>query len=416
MTEHPSPWKSAVLASGLCLLGLAATAVRAQETAVVRERRILAGPYSLGLTTNGVTVAWQTMRPRAGAVRYRRADAPPRTWTEVASASEGPFHLVRLAGLEPGTEYQAEALADGMRIGGLAFRTAPAVAEDFTFFAYGDSHDEPARHRLIANGVLAEAARLGQRTFVLHAGDLAALNVGEEKMARQFFRPAARMLARLPVAAVKGNHDNANPQLFRRYFPPMGEATGSPIGETYCFDYGPVRLIVLDPYLPVPVLEVQKNWLADRLAEAKDRWRLVSMHEPLYTSGEHGPAMAARDRIESVMVAGKVHAVFSGHDHNYERTFPINGITYFTTGGGGAHLRGRRSEEDDNTWSARFETTLHFLTVEVRPDKLTVKALRPVAGGGFETFDTGEVSWESDWPENLPAPSSPVATESAVEP
>jgi UDP-2,3-diacylglucosamine pyrophosphatase LpxH len=30
-----------------------------------------------------------------------------------------------------------------------------------------------------------------------------------------------------------------------------------------------------------------------------------------------------------------VQMVFSGHSHNYERSVPINGVTYMVTGGGG---------------------------------------------------------------------------------
>ena len=160
---------------------------------------------------------------------------------------------------------------------------------------------------------------------------------------------------------------------------------------------------------------MQKKWLAARLAEAKDRWRLVAIHEPLYTSGKHGPAMTTRGRIESVLVAGKVHVFLAGHDHDYERMKPIYGITHIVTGGGGAELREQSSVPERSALSAKFETTLHFLTVDVRPDKLTIKAFRPTAKGtAFEVFDTVEIPRDCGWPAALPAPSSPAATAPAV--
>ena len=82
------------------------------------------------------------------------------------------------------------------------------------------------------------------------------------------------------------------------------------------------------------------KWVADRLAEANDRWKLVVLHEPTYSSGSHGSAKTTRGILEPIMVAGKVHAFLGGHDHDYERTKPIGGIVHFVTGGGGAPLYG----------------------------------------------------------------------------
>jgi len=218
-------------------------------------------------------------------------------------------------------------------------------------------------------------------------------------------------LARLPVVPVRGNHENKT-DLFSRYFPSPGRPQDRAEGDNLCIDYGSVRLIVLDKYLPASALEAQKKWLADKLAEAKDRWRLVSLHEPLYTSGKHGPATTTRGRIEPILVAGKVHAVLASHDHDYERTKPIQGITHFVTGGGGAPLREKSSVADKYTWSAKFEMTLHFLTVDVRPDKLTVKAWRPPAkGNAFEVFDTVEIPRDCGWPAAMSHPASAAAKE-----
>jgi hypothetical protein len=40
--------------------------------------------------------------------------------------------------------------------------------------------------------------------------------------------------------------------------------------------------------------------------------------------------------------------VFNGHDHNYERTVPIGGVTYIVTGGGGKRLY----KAGRNVWTA----------------------------------------------------------------
>ena len=56
--------------------------------------------------------------------------------------------------------------------------------------------------------------------------------------------------------------------------------------------------------------------------------------------------------------------------------------------------------------------TLHFLTVDVRPDKLTIKALRPPAkGSAFEVFDTVEIPRDCGWPAAESQPASGAAKE-----
>ena len=404
-------WKVLALASGLCLFVAFVVAGAGFLPPVGAEAKVLVPPYAIDLATDGVTVLWQTESPSAGAVRYRAAGGV--AWAEAPSAGAGAFHSVRLAKLQAGTEYEAEALAGGKKVGALAFRTAPTKADEFTFYAYGDTRSHPRDHKRVVAGLLAEVNRSGQHTFLLHTGDFAEEGSDEQSTAEQFFRPAAPLLARLPVVPVRGNHENKT-DLFRRYFPAPGEAQDQSQGETFCLDYGSVRLIVLDKYLSPSALEAQKKWLGEKLAEANDRWRLVSLHEPLYTSGKYGPATTTRGRIEPVLVAGKVHAVLAGHDHNYERTHPIHGITHLVAGGGGAPLREKSSVADKYNWSAKFEETLHFLTVDVRPDKLTVKAWRPPAkGDAFEVFDTVEIPRDCGWPAAVSQPTSEPATSPA---
>lgn len=150
--------------------------------------------------------------------------------------------------------------------------------------------------------------------------------------ARQFFTPAAPLLARLPLVPVRGNHENGT-DLFKQYFPWPGRPADHGGADDLCFDYGSARLVVLDQYTSLSAGDKRMAWLAAKLAEAKDRWKIVAFHEPIYSTGSHGPNVEFRELVEPVLVAGRVHAVFAGHDHNYERFKPVQGITYVTVGG-----------------------------------------------------------------------------------
>ncbi|HXI74311.1 MAG TPA: hypothetical protein VNG94_01905, partial [Pyrinomonadaceae bacterium] len=61
--------------------------------------------------------------------------------------------------------------------------------------------------------------------------------------------------------------------------------------------------------------------------------------------------------------------VFASHVHNYER-HERGGVTYFVTGGGGAHAYPISRSADDSFRSA--EINYHYLLVEVRLGKVKV--------------------------------------------
>jgi acid phosphatase type 7 len=363
---------------------------------------LLSGPYVIAPTTDGGTVCWQTTAAVPGAVRVKAdANAP---WTEIKEPNSVQFHAVRLSGLADGTIHQVEVLSGARKLGELTFRTVPKKADDFTFYAYGDTRTYPAAHREVASAMLAEAQRLKQFTFVVQTGDLAEVKdaSGQDRTdvkatAEQFFAPAEPVLSRMPLVSVRGNHELFT-DLFKKYFPAPPRPAASAGGDDYVLDYGSLRLIVLDKYAPKPAFEARMKWLEDRLAEAQDRWRVVTMHEPLYSSGYHGSAAQTRALMEPVLVAGKAHLMLCGHDHDYERTKPIQGIVHIVTGGGGAPLYGL-DKDHTGDWSAKFVKTHNFLTVSVTPEKLSVRAFMPKAGStDFEVFDSVEIPRISDWP------------------
>jgi hypothetical protein len=383
-----------VLKTGFVLaLALAASRAAAAEQA---GTELLSGPYAIAPGADGATVCWQTTAKSAGAVRVRAEGSAD--WREVRESGSTRFHAVKLSGLAAGADHQVEVLSGpgGRKLGGLALRTAPARAGEFSFFVYGDTRSRPAEHLRVARAILAEAERLKQFTFVVHTGDLADGGSGEEEIARQFFRPAAALLERLPLVVARGNHETDG-GLFKRYFPAPARA-GFHEADDYLIDYGSLRLVVLEGGAPGETRGGRMNWLRDRLGEAADRWRLAAFHSPIYSRGGHGSDPDLRALLEPYLVAGRVHAVLCGHDHDYERSKPVGGVTHFVAGGGGAplDLKPRGSPE----WAGRFESTIHFLAVAVTPERLAIRALKPSAPGGaeFEVFDSVEIPRDCGWP------------------
>jgi hypothetical protein len=385
----------------VALVCLAATGTARAPAAEQPGAELLSGPYAIAPGADGATVCWQTETKSPGAVRVRAEGAAD--WTEFRESGTTRFHAVRLAGLAAGADHQVEVLSGpgGKKLGGLALRTAPARAGEFTFFVLGDTQGRPEENARVPRAMLAEAQRLGQFALVLHVGDLAGDGYDQQGLVRGFFRPAAGLLARVPVVPVRGNHDIDGP-LLKRCFPAPARA-GFFEADDYCLDYGPLRLVVLDGNAPGETRDRRMNWLRDRLAEAADRWRIVAVHQPIYSRGDHGAqdedVRTLRGLLEPYLVAGRVHAVLGGHDHDYQRSRPVQGVTYFVSGGGGALVE-RQPRIGPQEWSARYEPTLNFLTVTVGPEKLTVRALRPAGkdDAEFKAFDAVEIPRDCLWP------------------
>lgn len=155
----------------------------------------------------------------------------------------------------------------------------------------------------------------------------------------------------------------------------------------YSFDYGPVHFVALDSELYHAdhsiSAQAQKAWLAKDLAESRRPWKIVYFHRPPFSSSR-GPHPGGDERIRTDLVPvferAHVDLVFCGHQHNYERFRPINGVTYIASGGGGGeHLYpikpGKRS--------AYAVSRLNVLKVIASPHDLEVEAV----GANGAVFD-----------------------------
>jgi tartrate-resistant acid phosphatase type 5 len=127
-----------------------------------------------------------------------------------------------------------------------------------------------------------------------------------------------------------GNHDfeTGNISEYLSYFT-------LPNNERY-YDLvkGNVHLFAIDCYASEPDgtsdTSVQAMWLKDKLALSTSLYNIVYFHYPPYSSGMHGSTPGMQWPFKEWGAT----AVFSGHDHYYERLI-IDGFPYFVDGAGG---------------------------------------------------------------------------------
>jgi 3',5'-cyclic AMP phosphodiesterase CpdA len=232
---------------------------------------------------------------------------------------------------------------------------------------------ESMQHRVAAQ--VAAADRVG-RPFdaLLITGDLV-YEEGDADLAEEsVVHPYAATFTVPEIIASLGNHDVESDEGDE-----IMQALGRP-GAVYTQDVGPVRVITLDSN---HVSAAQTEWLKRVLDQPRpaNTWVFVLMHHPAYSSGEHGAEPDVRRAWIPVFAREDVDVVLSGHDHNYERTKPQNGVTYIVSGGGGAELR----DVGRSSFTAASAKKHHFVDLNVHADRIEGRAV-DVDGTVFDTF------------------------------
>jgi hypothetical protein len=328
-------------------------------------------PYLQNDQGTSVTICWTTAGTVPSQVAYRRPGEP----AEHLAGSPEPAirHEVALDGLDPGSQYEYRVTTDAGASSWFPFSTRPEGPVPFRFAVTGDVGEGSAGERAVARLLQQEAPH-----FAVALGDLAYPSGRERTLTSRFFRPLAGYSTGHVVWHVFGNHDvdgDGGRPLDLASVTPANGPPGLPPDRTYSFDYGPAHFVVLDSNLPGRILgSVVRPWL-ERDLQATDRsWKFVMTHHPPFSTGRHGSARKLQRILAPTFAAGGVAIVFSGHDHDYQRFRPINGVTYVVSGNGGAGLyRFKRS----NPNIAFRDDTHHGLTVlDVVQDRLVLRHVK----------------------------------------
>jgi hypothetical protein len=203
----------------------------------------------------------------------------------------------------------------------------------------------------------------------------------------KFERPYADLLHKgVEFRAVLGNHDvrrGTESQLKYPYFNMRGRAY-------YSFTKG-LNDVPLVEFFALDSNEfdrTQRQWFEQALAASKARWKVVYFHHPIYSSAEeHGSNTKLRAALEPLLVKHGVAAVFSGHDHTYERTQVLQGVQYFVSGSGGKLRKGDLNRRSP-FFSAGNDESGSFMLMEVTPERFSFKAI-DIDG---REFDSGELA------------------------
>jgi hypothetical protein len=322
-------------------------------------------PYLAFDTATSATIAWECA-PQ-GAVEWGAGSTFDHRMENLAAGNK---HFVTLSDLTPSTLYGYRVTVNGEVFGTGTFQTAGAAGENhFNFVVFGDSGTgSPAQ---LALASLMEKLDF---SFAIIAGDVIYDSGAESEFDSHYFIPYHKLINHLPFFPVAGNHDvriDNGATFMSDFYHPTGKLY-------YEFHWGDSHFIALDStHLDNPD---QRAWLEKTLSSSTSLWKIIYFHHPVYSSGFYGGYRYIQDHYVPLFEKYTVDLVFTGHDHDYERTQPINGITYVVTGGGGTDLR----PVGKSTFTAFSQSIHHIIKAQMIDHTLILSAVDS-AGSAFDS-------------------------------
>ena len=220
----------------------------------------------------------------------------------------------------------------------------------------GDIGDSGSRLRATAHAVAELDHRLPFDALMV-LGDNVYPSGDPARLPDTLFHPFASVLDHAELLAILGNHD-----VKQGHAPAQVAALGMP-GRWWARHLGDVLIVGLDSNLARD--PGQRAWLEDTLAGATERWRIVLLHHPPYSAGYQGSNQDARRAFVPLFERYGVQLVLSGHDHDYQRSEVLDGVTYVVSG---AAAGTRRTGTRDFT--AVSFSWHHFVEIAVFTDRL----------------------------------------------
>lgn len=317
-----------------------------------------------------VTIRYATNRRHADTVFYGNGVK----LNNKMVTNSGTEKKVSLLGLLPDTRYYYRV---GLKGKIYSFRTAPDMSGPFTFSVYGDYAHGGSRDKKMR---LYQAIRKEHPHFLVFTGDMISRGNHPLSWKNEFFSAIGAISPYLPIIVTRGNHEGRG-ELFKYFF----REPDNP--SWYKLSYANILFVVLDTESNYQPGSAQYEFLVQALCDSTERWKIVCLHKPPYsTNSLHLSDLVVREYLCPVFENYSVDLVFAGHSHSYERTYPIfqekvsydKGVTYITTGGGGAALTPfvawKLLTNTEKQWCNVRTKITHYVLVKVEPDIMIIIA------------------------------------------
>ena len=358
-----------------------------------------------GDAKTSMAVTWRTSTDISdGYIEYwedgkEKATAKAITKPFKSDVNTSNIHFATAVNLNPGTRYYYTCGNNEIRSKEYYFETEEENLTHFKFLCISDhqkdnDHYNPDYSYLgkFLKKVFEENPDL---KFIFTAGDNT--NCGQHEIQwNAMFEGLEGVIEYRPYMMTCGNHDNRG---FEHYFPTeqnryyaepaefyntqleYSYPKNGPEGwqtENYSFDYGNAHFNVFGVNEP----ELVNDWAVKDINSSNKTWKFGAYHFPIYYSGSNlsnddGYPMM-RECVE------KLDIMFSGHEHNFSRSFPIKneelfdrpsqGTIHYELGNG--HCNPPGTKTCDKVWHCSYypqeEPVSAYTIVEINGNKVSL--------------------------------------------
>ena len=346
------------------------------------DLRVHTGPILGAATERSFTVTCRTNMPVPVTLSVEPVSDAAKA---VRQASEpGLFHRFRVDDLDSRVTWtyrlSVEKAPYGLKGKSWPVKLAPAADRPLRLVFMGDCRSRPRDWAAVA-----AAALKANPDLAVFNGDMTACGRYDWLWDEEFHAPAEELLATVPFYPLMGNHEE-NAAVYPLLFYTQG---GDGKAKNWVQQIGPVLLIAYDTQWSRARDTDFPEWFRRHVDTAKAKFVFYFTHYPAWSSGksttihpktrlpEHSGSRFARQVVAPLLTECHATAMFTSHEHLYERSDLPGRLTHIISGRAGAPAGRRNEKEDNNPYFKVFATDLHYCLLEIAGEACTFRAITP---------------------------------------
>ena len=251
------------------------------------------------------------------------------------------FHMATMTGLPLGEDIEYRVGTQNSQMSDwYSFTTIDPSETHFEWISIAD-HGDSSEAMDVSEAIIADESA----QMVTVSGDIAYAD-GEQSAWDSWFQVQQESMTHIPWVTAVGNHENEPGYEFTPYEHRF-DSDLQIESETFWYsrDVPGVHMVFMSTEHDYSVGSTQYSWIEQDLSSVNrdvTPFVIVYGHKPMYSSNSyHGSEVELRNALEELYVAQGVDLVIAGHDHFYERTWPVSAETVMDTGKDNLFSRGQ---------------------------------------------------------------------------
>lgn len=219
-----------------------------------------------------------------------------------------------------------------------SFSTGEENPQKITFMHISDTQDETYNGK-VWNQLMTDAySHTENLDFIMHTGDMVQYG-GDENLWSKMLGNVSDYVSSVPMMLTSGNHSywsdytKGGSEIEYNHTTVNLPEQDPENGIYYSFDYSDIHFSVLSSgdSERTGVGSKQREWLENDLKSTDKKWKIVAIHNPLYSPGKYGSsrdrnkvARSQQKKLGEIFNEYSVDLVLEGHDHAFALTKPMD--------------------------------------------------------------------------------------------